>query len=340
MKINFINTYTHTNSIKNNAATTIPRLLSFQGQINTSTVQDQWTKSGEAKSKDINTVGETFKDRMKIVFSDVDSTISEKDDFLTAKTISSINFLHKNKIPVILTTARCYNDTVPILEQFEENPEYTIILQGGGIVDKEGKILCESKISKSDGKKLINWYKKLNEKDKNTHLVMYFEDQPYSLSNVQFPWKASTLIKQIDSFDGLFNENKSLQKAIVFNSNADEANFDPALILNSFNKANINNLDIKMSGHGFYELQNKDVSKDKAVDFILKKLRLNPDSAIAVGDSTNDIEMLDFIRENNGLAIAMGNASDSVKEHANAITTSVTDEGFFNAIKAVFSKSV
>ena len=84
------------------------------------------------------------------------------------------------------------------------------------------------------------------------------------------------------------------------------------------------------------EFQNKWVSKDKAIDFLLRALKLEPKNAMVIGDSANDIEMMDFIRKQNGLAVAMGNADDFVKSHANAITSHIDEDGFSTAVGKIF----
>lgn len=63
---------------------------------------------------------------------------------------------------------------------------------------------------------------------------------------------------------------------------------------------------------------------------------LETKSAMAIGDSANDIEMLDFVRRNHGLAIAMGNASEEVVEHAGVVTSSIKEDGFARAIDFLF----
>ena len=61
----------------------------------------------------------------------------------------------------------------------------------------------------------------------------------------------------------------------------------------------------------------------------MEKYNIKKEEVMAIGDGENDIEMLDFA----GLGIAMGNASDFVKEFANDITTSNNHEGVANAIE-------
>lgn len=290
------------------------------------------------KGAKISTPQKHIRNGIKIIFSDIDGTISEHSDLMTKKTIDTINKLHKNNIPVVLTTARCYQDTLPIIEQFSHNPDYTITLQGGSLISNKGIPFFENVISAKAAKKLVTWFKSIRKNDKNSHLIMYFDEHPYSTSNIQFPWKAKFLIEQVSSFDELL-KNKKLHKAVIYKSDAKNCpNYNQKEIIKSFNDAHIPDLKINSSSLNVLEFQNKWVSKDKAIEFLLKALKIEPKNAMVIGDSSNDIEMLDFVRTKGGLAVAMGNANNSVKQHANAITSAVTQDGFSNIIEKLFSK--
>ncbi len=279
-----------------------------------------------------------IKDNIKIVFSDIDGTISEHSDLMTKKTIDTVNALHNRGIPVVLTTARCYQDTLPISDQFVSKPDYTIALQGGELVNGIGVPVFRNIISPKTGAKLVKWFKSINRKDQNSHLIMYFNEQPYSLSNIQFPWKAKSMIKQVNSFDELFSEKSNLQKAVIYKSDAAQnSNYNQNVIIDSFNSSNIPDLKINPSSKSILEFQNNWVSKDKAIDFLLRVLKINPKNAMVIGDSYNDVEMMDFIKQNGGLSVAMGNANDNVKKHANCVTLSVIQDGFSNIIDKIFS---
>ena len=80
-------------------------------------------------------------------------------------------------------------------------------------------------------------------------------------------------------------------------------------------------------GKGSGEVTLDGVNKGTMVLQLLDMLGLDAASAIGIGDSTNDIEMLQVC----GVGIAMGNATDAVKAHADEVTTSVLDDGIWNA---------
>ncbi len=75
----------------------------------------------------------------------------------------------------------------------------------------------------------------------------------------------------------------------------------------------------------------------KAVDMeaICRHYGIRQDETIAFGDGGNDIEMLQWA----GVGIAMGNADDSVKQHADLVTTDVDSEGIENAVNILFNET-
>ncbi len=287
--------------------------------------------------KNLNSLEKTFKNNLKIVFADIDGTLSASDDFVTKKTLAAIEYLHEKNIPIVLTTARCYGDTLPIINQFSHSPNYTIALQGGELVNKNSESIFTNSISKKVAKSLAKWFKSVRANDRNSHLIMYFDDQPYSVSKFQFPWKSNALVERVKSFDELFAQNKRLQKAAIFKLDAaSHPEYRQLDVIDSFESAHVPDLALKPSSSSMLEFQNKWVTKDKAIDFLLKVLKIDPKNAMVIGDSANDIEMFDFIRSKNGLALAMGNAKDFVKSHANATVSDVESDGFAEAVSYLF----
>jgi Cof subfamily protein (haloacid dehalogenase superfamily) len=82
-------------------------------------------------------------------------------------------------------------------------------------------------------------------------------------------------------------------------------------------------------GNGSGEVTLDGVNKGSTILQLLDRLGLGAASAIGIGDSTNDIEMLQVC----GVGIAMGNATDVVKAHADEVTTNVLDDGVWNAFR-------
>lgn len=80
---------------------------------------------------------------------------------------------------------------------------------------------------------------------------------------------------------------------------------------------------VTQSSFDLIEFLNPEVSKVNALKTIAIDLGIAPEEVVAIGDNHNDIGMLRFA----GLGVAMGNAHAEVKEAANHVTLSNSQEG-------------
>lgn len=81
----------------------------------------------------------------------------------------------------------------------------------------------------------------------------------------------------------------------------------------------------------FSDLVKADNSKASGIESILRHYGIRREECIAFGDGGNDVEMLEYC----GIGVAMGNAADEVKRHADFVTTSVDDEGIEYACRTL-----
>jgi Cof subfamily protein (haloacid dehalogenase superfamily) len=84
-------------------------------------------------------------------------------------------------------------------------------------------------------------------------------------------------------------------------------------------------LDVTPPGH----------DKGTFVETIARRLGISAAAIATIGDMQNDLAMF----AKSGLSIAMGNATDDVKQRAKHVTTSNEDEGFAGAIDLVLNKN-
>ncbi|MEM9511221.1 MAG: Cof-type HAD-IIB family hydrolase [Cyanobacteria bacterium P01_E01_bin.48] len=80
----------------------------------------------------------------------------------------------------------------------------------------------------------------------------------------------------------------------------------------------------------FFEATHPEVNKGRAVQYFAEEmLGLTADNVLCVGDSHNDLEMLDYA----GIGVAMGNAALDVQARANWIAPSIDAHGVAAAIE-------
>lgn len=79
----------------------------------------------------------------------------------------------------------------------------------------------------------------------------------------------------------------------------------------------------------FIDVSHIEATKGKALKEVAMFENISLDNIMAFGDGENDISIL----VNSGIGVAMGNASDNVKAHANYVTSSVDDNGIAKALQ-------
>lgn len=92
----------------------------------------------------------------------------------------------------------------------------------------------------------------------------------------------------------------------------------------------IEGMGVKLVDSGFaYHIMDADVSKGRALKFVADRLGFSPAEFAVIGDSENDIDMFRVA----GFGIAVANADERLKEHADLITPSPDGEGVVEALQ-------
>ena len=79
----------------------------------------------------------------------------------------------------------------------------------------------------------------------------------------------------------------------------------------------------------YTEISSENVDKWYAIEFLMKKLQIQKEEIITIGDNSNDKKMI----KEAGLGIAMGQSMPQLKAIADYITNSNTEEGVAKAIE-------
>lgn len=87
--------------------------------------------------------------------------------------------------------------------------------------------------------------------------------------------------------------------------------------------------DFILRSKGFYEVVPKGYSKGTGIAYMMEHLDVEKKHTMAIGDSTNDLAMLDYAH----ISIAMGNSQNEVKERVSFVTKTVEEEGVAYALK-------
>lgn len=84
----------------------------------------------------------------------------------------------------------------------------------------------------------------------------------------------------------------------------------------------------------FTDVIHQDNSKAVGIESLCQHFGIKQEETMTFGDGANDIEMLEWA----GIGVAMGNATDKVKTHADYVTTDVDNDGILHAIKTMIDR--
>lgn len=258
----------------------------------------------------------------KLIALDIDGTILNSKGKISDETINVIDKCIKDKIKVVLASGRYFESIKAFTKSLNINSEL-ITLNGAVIKDsKTGKTLKEFAIPKDDYRNIL---KKLSEY--SFPFYVFTSDDYYRLKGSKYIEKQEKLTgpkaKIINSFEDVENPIKILM--II----DDEDEIERVKNVIEDDKYRV----IK-TGYNNVEVVRRDVSKGRALKIISDYYGINRENTMAIGDSENDVEMIEFA----GMGIAMGNAYDNVKKASNEITSTCDENGAQKAIeKYVFN---
>ena len=261
--------------------------------------------------------------KIKMLVLDIDGTIFRKDYTASERVKRTLKNLVKDDIKVVLCTGRMYAATKFIAQELELRTP--IISYQGGLIKnfyENSDTLLEKTLPPEVAKEVIEELK-----NKNIFFNMYIND-------VLCVEKDSELVKE-------YVENRNLGYKVIGDcKDLDCCGLNKILAIDNntkliedlqkeFAKKYKDSLYVVRSTPRFCEISNKEATKGNAVRFLAKKWNIQKEEIMACGDQDNDIEMLLAA----GIKVAMGNASNGLKEIADFVTETVDNDGVAVAVE-------
>ena len=258
--------------------------------------------------------------KIKLVATDIDGTIVKWDTSVSENVKNCIKNLQNNGIKVVLVTGRMHCATEHLRNELGLNSP-VVSYQGGLIKDNSGKTLYQENLDSKCAKEIIEWAHA-----DNIHLNLYIDDKLYVEKDddcVKKYTDGKFVSYTICPFDSLKIENVNKILAIYYGNAERVTGWVKEL------QAKYPNLYIVKSTPFFCEIGSSMAKKSLGVEFLAKYWGLSKDEILTIGDQNNDIELL----KAGGVKVAMGNATQELKECATYITDTVENDGFVKAIE-------
>ncbi|GAA0738871.1 Cof-type HAD-IIB family hydrolase [Clostridium oceanicum] len=279
---------------------------------------------------------------MNLIATDLDGTLLNSKSKISTENAKAIKCAQSKGIEVVIATGRSYFDALSLCKEVDIST-YIISGNGSAIHSPDGEEIYSSTIEEKDAHKIIAH---LN--NKNYYYEVATENALYTPFNIK--GVLDTEINKMKSNDPKldtlpFEHAKKMQfsqSGFVLVNNYKEIlektkkyykilgiSFDKLKREKGINKfKKMENLALVSSWEYNFEITNKDASKGNALKRLSSILGVNLDKSIAIGDSYNDISMLEVCKH----TVAMGNAHLDIKNLCKTISTTNDENGVAYAI--------
>lgn len=268
----------------------------------------------------------------KLVCSDIDGTLLDKDRQLSDRTISILQKV-KEEIPVVLISSRMPKAMRHLQEELDIMKHPLIAYNGGLVLDYsygDAKVLSSIEIPINIANLVIQF-----SEGSSIHTSLYHNDEWYvpeldywakrEMNNTKVEPVVCDLSSVCKTWE---SEQKGAHKIMCMG----EAS-DIQLLYNYLIMHHSDTVHAYRSKDTYIEIASKKISKLSALDFLLDhSYEINLSEVIAFGDNYNDEEMIAGV----GMGVAVENARDEVKAVSNAITKGNKEDGVAIFLEGLF----
>lgn len=272
---------------------------------------------------------------MKLIFLDADGTLFHHEGYIPNSAIDACIQAQKNGHKVILCTGRqrieIFGDMLKI--------DYDAIIAGSGAtIECDHEIIEENALSEEESEYLTKYLLDRNipanfESSTKIYANQFTKDTMLKKVEEQCKGKSeeekakhgltilTNQITVVDSLEGLsYNKVSVIDNGKTpYKTIQDDLSDRYVVIPATFAPLG------KESG----EITSFNINKATGMDSVIRYFNADIKDTIAIGDGFNDLPMF----EKAHLSVAMGNAPQEIKDKADRITTSLDEDGVYNAFK-------
>ena len=278
---------------------------------------------------------------IKLIASDMDGTLLNSKHVISKGNVEAIKKAQELGVDFAIVTGRDYNGVKDFAKEFDLNCEF-ILMNGAEYRDRQGNILEGIKLNKNtleDIIKIMDEAGLIMEIFTGDSILVKSKEEAIKLLEDRFSVfdsdaadeevKAAVRkfmnrrkIESYDSLDDLMDESLNIYKIITFNK-------DEKLIQETKNKLRqIEGLSVVSTFSNDIEICDIQAQKGLILAKVAKKMGLEKDEVMVLGDSFNDYSMFTEFKN----SYAMKNAIPEIKEIAGFITDTNDNDGVAKAI--------
>jgi Cof subfamily protein (haloacid dehalogenase superfamily) len=263
---------------------------------------------------------------IKLVAIDIDGTLITDKGEVTSKVYEAIQKAKAQGVKIVLTTGRPLTGVHILLDhlQLKDIDDFVITYNGGLLQEvKTGKEIARYPLTYDNYLEIEMWARRLN-----VHMHAITNDAIYTANRdiSRFSVREATLVNMPLKYRTPEEMTSDLE--IVKTMYIDETDYLTEVI-QKFPAHLKEKYATVRSAPSYFEILNSKASKGNALLVLSKKLNINNEEIMAIGDAENDLSMLKVA----GLGVAMENAVAEVKKEADVKTSSNNDNGVAVALE-------
>lgn len=272
---------------------------------------------------------------IKLFAIDLDGTLLDSNSKMSEENIKALKDLEASGVRVVISSGRVLSSTLYQAKKISNNP--VVIANNGALAGSSYDNLFVNK--KLD----IEILKRLYEICLDNKLSFHFYSKDTYYSNtldvktidhlgleVDYGLNYQVKIHISDDPVGEMIRYKDDPYKFLING-LGESSIGEVGLRKLLEKVFADEVYITSSYKGALEITSKNTSKVSAIYALCEKMGINIESFSAIGDSTNDKEMI----KKSSLSFAMGNASDELKNIATYVVSSNDENGIVDAVKLI-----
>lgn len=257
---------------------------------------------------------------IKLLAVDLDDTLLDKSSQVSPRCREAIKKAVEKGVTVTVATGRMYAAALPFARQLEL--DVPIITYNGALIKSSlsGDVLFEQTLDQAVAADVLTLFR-----ERGWYIQVYVGDQLYIAEPNERArvYEELTKVKAISVGEKLYSMSEHVLKMLSL-ANESEIQEISRVIQDKFK----GKVFAPISRPTYLEIVHPSINKGRSLDFLASRLGITRNEVMAIGDSNNDLDMIEYA----GLGVAMGNALPNVKAAANAVTLANDEDGVAEAI--------
>lgn len=259
---------------------------------------------------------------IKLVALDMDDTLLNGQQEISPRTADCIRRAVAQGVTVTIATGRMFSSARPFAQGL--GLDVPLITYNGALIKGvlSGETLLHRPIAADVARQVLALFR-----EKDWYIQTYVDDQLYvaELNDKVRYYENLAKVTATVLGDEFYTRPQSPSKMLAM-ADPDQI----AMMKETLQALLIDRLYLAVSKPTYLEMVNPAVNKGTALAFLADRLGIKREQVMAVGDSFNDLDMIEYA----GWGVAMGNAPDAVKQQAQAVVATNTNEGVAEAFES------